>query len=467
MKLKTILTGFLILCLTALCLLVPTNFDVHARNVNGINMSKISGTGVNYIEFAPPTYTDQEYKERVMAIPQAEMLSFTYNSHVRSGIEAYTVIHRNTAESVLGLKEIYFPMFEEALARHGVPKGLRYLAIIESALKPTAKSPAGAAGLWQFISSTGKENGLRINSEVDERLDPRLSSEAAARFLARLHKKFGNWLLVIAAYNCGPTRVSNAIKKAGSRDIWKLYKYLPKETRGYVPLFIGSAYLVNYYHFHQLNPVYPEAAYYDVETTTVYDKMSFKSISELSGTPMYQVEYLNPSFKKKYIPAYRKGYTLVLPKLGMATWRGDYSAAPPVVASTYTPPPAKTYVPPAATQNTYTRVVSPPPTPVVTEDVVVSKPRPVVVKKKKKKKKKKKVKYVNDRKEKPVGERETVKIKVGGEEKEVVIYEMKRGDNLSMIASKYPGVTVKDIIRLNNIKDYRKLRRGTRLYIGS
>jgi len=462
---KTILTALIMLFSIALCLLLPTNFDIQARNTNGIDMSKISGLGVNYVEFAPPTYTDQEYKERVMAIPEAEILSFTYNSNVRSGIEAYTVIHRNTSESVLGLQTIYFPIFEEALARHGVPRGLRYLAIIESALKPTAKSPAGAAGLWQFISSTGKENGLRINSEVDERFDPRLSSEAAARFLARLHKKFGDWLLVIAAYNCGPTRVSNAIKKAGSRDIWKLYKYLPKETRGYVPLFIGSAYMMNYYHHHQLNPLYPEAAYHDVETTTVYDKMSFKSISELSGTPMYQVEYLNPSYKKKYIPRTSKGYTLVLPRLGMATWRGDYSAAP--VVTTYAPP-KKAYTPPAATQNTYAKVATlPPPTPIVTKGVrskpvAVAKPKIV-----KKKKKKKKIKYVNDRKEKPVGEREIVKIKVGDKEKEVIIYEMKRGDNLSMIASKYPGVTVKDIIRLNNIKDYRKLRRGTRLYIGS
>jgi len=146
---KTILTAFIMLFSIALCLLLPTNFDVQARNTNGIDMSKISGLGVNYVEFAPPTYTDQEYKERVMAIPEAEILSFTYNSNVRSGIEAYTVIHRNTAESVLGLQTIYFPIFEEALARHGVPKGLRYLAIIESALKPTAKSPAGAAGLWQ------------------------------------------------------------------------------------------------------------------------------------------------------------------------------------------------------------------------------------------------------------------------------------------------------------------------------
>jgi len=214
-----------------------------------------------------------------------------------------------------------------------------------------------------------------------------------------------------------------------------------------------------------LNPLYPEAAYHDVETTTVYDKMSFKTISELSGTPMYQVEYLNPCYKKKYIPRTSKGYTLVLPRLGMATWRGDYSAAP--VVATYAPP-KKAYTPPAAKQNSYAKVATlPPPTPIVTKDVpskpvAVAKPKIV-----KKKKKKKKVRYVNDRKEKPVGERETVKIKVGDEEKEVVIYEMKRGDNLSMIASKYPGVTVKDIIRLNNIKDYRKLRRGTRLYIGS
>ncbi len=447
MSLKTL---FLITFSSLFLILAPANFGVLWGSTQN---SKIPA--VNYIEFAPPTYTDQEYKERVMSIPGADVLNFTYNKHVRSGIEAYTVIHRNTSESVLGLQSVFFPIFEEALARHGVPKELRYLAVIESALKPRAKSPAGAAGLWQFISSTGKQYGLRIDSEVDERHDTYLASDAAARFLAKLHSRFGDWMLVIAAYNCGPGRVNSAIKKAGSRNIWNLYKYLPKETRGYVPLFIGSAYMMNYYHLHQLNPLYPEAAYQDLETVTIYDKLTFKHISEMSGTPMYQVEFLNPSYKKKYIPRNSKGYTLTLPRMGMAMWRGDYSATP--VVTTYTPS-ANTYIPPAANQNTPSMANTPPPMPVVTTKKT-RRPEPVVPKKKEK--------YVNDRIETPTGEREKVKIKVGDEEKEVVIYEMKRGDNLSIIASRYPGVTVKDIIRLNNIKDYRKLRRGTRLYIGS
>jgi len=445
MKLKAL---FLIMFSFLFLVLAPANLAVLLGNVKA---SKAQG--VNYIEFSPPTYTDQEYKERVMSLSNADLLNFTYNKHVRSGIEAYTVIHRNTSESVLGLQSVYFPIFEAALERHGVPKELRYLAVIESALKPTAKSPAGAAGLWQFISSTGKQYGLKINSEVDERHDPYLASDSAARFLAKLHSRFGDWMLVIAAYNCGPGRVNSAIKKSGTRDVWKVYKYLPRETRSYVPLFIGSTYMMNYYHLHQLNPLYPEAAYQDVETVTVYNKLTFKSISEMSGTPMYQVEYLNPSYKKKYIPDNSKGYTLTLPRMGMAVWRGDYSATP-TVATIYTPS-VNIYTPPAANQNTPSIASAPPPKPIVT------------TKKARRTTPKKKVKYVNDRIETPTGEREKVKIKVGDEEKEVVIYEMKRGDNLSVIASRYPGVTVKDIIRLNNIKDYRKLRRGTRLYIGS
>jgi len=450
MSLKTL---FLITFSSLFLILAPANFGV----LLGSTQSS-KGLAVNYIEFAPPTYTDQEYKERVMSLSGAKVLNFTYNKHVRSGIEAYTVIHRNTSESVLGLQSVYFPIFEEALARRGVPKELRYLAVIESALKPTAKSPAGAAGLWQFISSTGKYYGLRIDSEVDERHDPYLASDAAARFLAKLHSRFGDWMLVIAAYNCGPGRVNSAIKKAGSRDIWKIYKYLPRETRGYVPLFIGSTYMMNYYHLHQLNPLYPEAAYQDVETVTIYDKLTFKHISEMSGTPMYQVEFLNPSYKKKYIPRNTKGYTLTLPRMGMAMWRGDYSATP--VVMTYTPA-TNTYVPPAANQNTPSIATASPPMPIVTTKKYSSRPKSAAPAPKKKEK------YVNDRVETPTGEREKIKIKVGDEEKEVVIYEMKRGDNLSVIASRYPGVTVKDIIRLNNIKDYRKLRRGTRLYIGS
>ena len=458
MKLKTL---FSISFSSLFFILAPANFGILLGNVNNA-----AETAVNYVEFAPPTYTDEEYKARVMSIPGADVLNFSYNKHVRSGIEAYTVIHRGTAESVLGLREVFFPIFEEALARHGVPQELRYLAVIESALKPNAKSPAGAAGLWQFISSTGKYYDLRIDSEVDERYDIYLASDAAARFLAKLHSRFGDWLLVIAAYNCGPGRVNSAIKKSGSRDIWKMYRYLPKETRGYVPLFIGSAYLMNYHHYHQLHPLRPDPAYLDLEKTTVYHKLTFKHISEMSGTPMYQIEFLNPSFRKKYIPDNSKGYALTLPRMGMAVWRGDYSASP--VVNTYTPS-SNTYVPPAAKQNTAPITTASPPMPIVNTKGTYTPPKVSTLASapKPKAKPKPKVKYVNDRIETPIGEREKVKIKIGDEEKEVVIYEMKRGDNLSVIASRYPGVSVKDIIRLNNIKDYRKLRRGTRLYIGS
>ncbi len=420
------------------CTVAPTDFDVYAHIDPEADKKEASAFRYDsqFTWFVPPTFTDEEYRQRVMAMRAATSINFKYDQRVRNFIESYTVKHRNTAERVLGYSTIYFPIFEASLRKYGLPEELKYLPIIESALKAKAYSKAGAAGLWQFIPSTGKMMGLKINSEVDERLDPQLASDAAARYLKKLHDRFDDWMLVIAAYNCGPGRVNSSIKKAGSRDIWDVYQYLPRETRGYVPSFIGAAYLMDYYHLHHLNPLYPESAFQHTEQAIIFDKTSFDEIAEASGVPMYQIEFLNPAYKKKLIPVSDQGYTLTLPAAGMMAYRGDYSAAPAIAMAA----PVEPLYTPEPVQPTVTPVKSHPVSRV------------------------KRMKY----EEKPIGQRDKIKVKLDDNtEKDVVIYEVQRGDNLWEIAKKFPGVTTDDIIRLNKISNYRTIRPGFQLIIGS
>ncbi len=425
------------------CTVAPTDFDLYANMDPDAEQQEAIAFRYDdqFTWFVPPTFTDEEYRERVIALKAATSINFRYDNRVRNFIESYTVNHRNTAERVLGYSTIYFPTFEAALQKYGLPEELKYLPIIESALNAKAYSKVGAAGLWQFIPSTGKMMGLKITSDVDERLDPELASDAAARYLKKLHGRFGDWMLAIAAYNCGPGRVNSCIKKAGSRDIWDIYPYLPRETRGYVPSFIGAAYLMDYYHLHHLNPLYPEVAFQHTEQAIIYNKTTFEEISERSGVPMYQIDFLNPAFKKKRIPDNYAGYTLTLPSAGMMAFRGDYSATPAIAMAT---------TPPEVIQNAYV------PEPAVIATLTPVKSEPV--------RRARRVKY----QEKPIGQRDKIKVTLeNNTEKDVVLYEVQRGDNLWDIAKKFPGVTTDDIIRLNKISNYRTIRPGAQLIIGS
>ena len=187
---------------------------------------------------------------RLNAIPS--LIELPYNQIIRRYIELYT--KRKSAPVLIGLTDYYFPMFEEILDKYDLPLELKYLPIIESALNPRAVSRVGATGLWQFMYGTGRMFHLEINSFVDDRRDPVKSSYAAAQFLSHLYDMYKDWTLVIAAYNCGPGNVNKAIRRAkGKRDYWDIYPYLPRETRGYVPAFIGAAYMMNYYDKHNNN----------------------------------------------------------------------------------------------------------------------------------------------------------------------------------------------------------------------
>ena len=239
-------------------------------------------------------------------------IPLTYNSLVKRWIHFY--LQREQAIPMfLGLGQVYFPMFEEILDKYDLPLELKYLPIIESAFNPRARSRAGAVGLWQFMYYTGKMYGLEINSLVDERMDPYKSADAAARFLKDLYDKYGDWYLVLAAYNAGPGNVNKAIRRSGGKtDFWQIYPYLPRETRGYVPAFISMVYIMNYAQEHNYYPVeinIPKLS----DTIMVNDTLHLRQVSEVLNIPLDQLRDLNPQYKRDIIPGHIKPYPLRLP----------------------------------------------------------------------------------------------------------------------------------------------------------
>lgn len=266
--------------------------------------------GVNVV------FHDTVYANRLYSLPTEMELS--YNQVVKSYIEMYSGRRRDQVSYMLALGDYYFPMFEEALDRHGLPLELKYLPVIESALNPIAVSRAGATGLWQFMLRTGKGYGLEINSLLDERRDPYKSTEAAVRYLKDLYAIYGDWNLVIAAYNCGPGNVNKAIARSGGkRDYWEIYYRLPKETRGYVPAFIAANYIMNYYTDHKICPVHSFGSSVALDTVHVKEPIHFEQISAVLDIPVSEIKRLNPQFKKDRIPSDNKSYVLVLPSENM------------------------------------------------------------------------------------------------------------------------------------------------------
>ncbi len=253
---------------------------------------------------------DSVYIQRLSDINSP--IHYTFNSKVKSYIELYTIKRREQVQSMLGLSEYYFPMFEEALDARQMPLELKYLPIIESALNPKAYSRAGASGLWQFMYYTGKQYGLKIDSYVDERRDPYLSSLAAVDFLDDLYAIYKDWFLVIAAYNCGPGNVNKAIRRSGGhRDFWKIYYHLPKETRGYVPAFIAATYTFVYANEHNL---YAKSSELPVasDTIMVNQPLHFKQVSEMLNVKVDYLRELNPQYRRDVVPAGKKPYALRL-----------------------------------------------------------------------------------------------------------------------------------------------------------
>lgn len=258
-----------------------------------------------------PIYDKETFISRLQKLPT--VMEMSYNSVVQKFIDLYTTKQRRKVSFMLGAQNFYMPIFEQALDAYGLPLELKYLPVIESGLNPKAVSRVGATGLWQFMLATGKQYGLTVNSLVDERRDPIKSSYAAARYLRDLYKIFGDWNLVIAAYNAGPDKINKAIHRAGGdRDYWKIYPYLPKETRGYVPGFIAANYVMNYYCDHNICPMLTDLP--SQSDTIIVDKdIYFEQISGVIGISEDQLRELNPQYRKNVVNGNSQPSILRLP----------------------------------------------------------------------------------------------------------------------------------------------------------
>ncbi|TAL69582.1 MAG: LysM peptidoglycan-binding domain-containing protein [Bacteroidetes bacterium] len=256
-------------------------------------------------------YSDTVYSNRLSKINS--IISLRYNNIIRNHIHVYTIKQRDKFSAVLGLKDYYFPMIEDIFDSYGLPAELKYMAVIESALNPNAVSRMGATGLWQFMYSTGRMYGLTINSVVDERRDPIKSTHAAARYIKDLYNIYNDWILVIAAYNCGPGNVNKAIRRSGNKkDYWEIYYRLPRETRGYIPQYVAATYAINYYPDHNIKPLtlnIPVAT----DTIIVNKDIHLTQISEVLGIPLGELRALNPQYRTGFVPGSSKPLSLTLP----------------------------------------------------------------------------------------------------------------------------------------------------------
>ena len=258
-----------------------------------------------------PVYSKEVYKERLARIPS--VIELPYNDVVQKFIDRYSGRLRRSVSIMLGAQNFYMPTFEEALESYGLPLELKYLPVIESALNPNAVSRVGATGLWQFMLSTGKQYGLEVNSLVDERRDPVRASYAAAHYLRDLYKIFGDWNLVIAAYNCGPDNISKAIHRSnGATDYWQIYPYLPKETRGYVPAFIAANYIMNYYCDHNICPMQADLPG-KTDTVVVSRDVHFEQVAKVLGMEIGQIQQLNPQYRRNIVNGSTRPMALRLP----------------------------------------------------------------------------------------------------------------------------------------------------------
>lgn len=259
------------------------------------------------------SYPDTTYINRLYNLPA--QMELVYNQIVRSYIDMYSGRRKASVPIFLAKSNYYFPIIEKYLDQYQVPLELKYLPIIESAFNPTIVSRAGATGLWQFMIGTGRMYDLEINSLVDERRDPVKSSEAAAKYLRDLYNIYNDWILVIAAYNCGPGNVNKAIKRSGGeKDYWRIYNYLPRETRGYVPAFIAATYIMNYPDKHGIC-----AGEYDyiqsIDTVHITEQISMEQIAQTMNISIEDLRDLNPQYKKDIIPGGFKEYVLRLPSI--------------------------------------------------------------------------------------------------------------------------------------------------------
>lgn len=284
-------------------------------NLNYIQRLNFASGGTMQNNFQPhevPSYSDEVYAQRISKIQSP--MALVYNQQVREYIDMYALRKRGLTERVMGLAQLYFPLFEQTLDNNELPLEFKYLSIVESALNPVAKSRVGATGLWQFMLQTGKLYNLKVNSYTDERRDPVKSTQAACEYFKNMYAIYHDWLLVIASYNCGAGNVNKAIARSGGKtNFWEISKYLPAETRGYVPAFIAVTYLMNYSAEHNLTAVPPVISFYEADTVLVDQQVSLRDVAEVVDVPLDLLTYLNPVYKRGVIPEADEPQVLRLP----------------------------------------------------------------------------------------------------------------------------------------------------------
>ena len=287
------------------------------KNTLALDFDTVNEYDMDVVHFSS-NVSDAEMMRRLSAMNS--FITLPYNDVVKNYIILYSERMPSKMSRVLGLSSYYFPIFEDILLRYGLPQELKYMAVIESMLNPVATSRAGARGIWQFMYQTGVGYGLEINSFVDERLDVEKAVEAAARYLRDAYRTFGDWALAISSYNCGAGNVSKAIRRAdGKRDVWSIYEYLPRETRGYVPAFVGAMYAMTY---HREYGIAPQQTGMPVQTDTfmIRRNLHFAQIEAVVGVPMTDLQNLNPQYVNDIIPGNKHPYVLKLP----FNWTGNF-----------------------------------------------------------------------------------------------------------------------------------------------
>lgn len=415
--------------------------------------TSVGRDALNVYHFSPdsvPVYTDSVYRARIEMLNLHSPFQYVYNDQTKAYIELYVNKKRKMSARIMGLAQLYFPIFEEQLDIFNIPQELKYLAIIESALNPIAKSRVGASGLWQFMFTTGKMYNMEVTSYVDDRFDPYKSTIAACRLLRDLYKVYNDWALVLAAYNAGPGSVNRAIRNAHLGPdqrvtYWNIRPWLPKETQGYVPAFIGASYMMAYGTEHNIFPVAPDFTYHDIDTVTIRQPLKFSQLSAYLCIPLEQVQFLNPAYKTGFIPASAsKPYVLRLPGKVMADFTNNaesvfaYKSPAEIqaekdlaAAGTITPP-----APAAAANNTQTASANTANQPAVgattTAATTESTPKPTPPK------------------------------SLSGDK--YVVHTVQRGDSLWSIAGKYKS-TVDGIRKLNNLNTAGTIYPGQKLKV--
>jgi membrane-bound lytic murein transglycosylase D len=287
--------------------------DLYSNSLYDVMYESVTELDIENVDY--PELPTDTLKARLKELDARTPFNVEYNPALESVIKSYLKNRRETLQRLITLSAYYFPMFERELDNYNLPLEIKYLAVVESALKPRAKSRVGATGLWQFMYNTGIMYGLDVSSYVDERSDPLKSTEAAAKYLSKLYEVFGDWDLALAAYNSGPGNVTKAIRRSGGyKNYWNIRHNLPRETAGYVPAFLANMYIFEYAEAHGFKRMKPEFAYIETDTIQVKHMITLDQVSEVTDVPIEELQFLNPSYKLDIIPYIKgKNYTLRLP----------------------------------------------------------------------------------------------------------------------------------------------------------